>query len=163
MPQKRKWRFNFVDALILLAIIAAVLALLYVFVWSENSSVRSISGNKVKVTYVVEINGLEEDFKDTIKVGSKVTDSAKKMNIGTVTSVETQNYYYLGTNVLDDKLVLNPVDDLITQYITVEAEATLDNITYSIDGYPIYVGALVYMMFPEMVCSGYCISLDVAE
>ena len=163
MPQKRKWRFNFVDALILLAIVAAVLALLYVFVWSENSSVRSISGNMVKVTYVVEINGLEEDFKDTIKVGAKVTDSSKKMTIGTVASVETQDYYYLGSNVLEDKLVLNAVDDLITQYITVEAEATLDNITYSIDGYPIDVGQLVYMMFPEMVCSGYCISLDVAE
>ncbi len=163
MQQKRKWRFNFIDALILLAIVAAVLALLYIFVWSENSSVRSLSGEKVKVRYVVEINGLDEDFKDMIKEGAQVTDSSKKMSIGTVVSVETDNYYYLGSDILNDTLVLNPVDDQITQYITVEAEATLDEITYSIDGYPIFVGQLVYMMFPDMVCSGYCISLDVAE
>lgn len=163
MQPKRKWRFNLVDALILLALVAAVLVLLYVFVWSEKSSFRSIQGNKVKVTYVVEINGLDEDYKDTIKVGATVTDSSKKMAIGTVASVETQDYVYLGTNILNDTLVLNTVNDLITQYVTVEAEATLADNQYSIEGYPIYVGALVYMMFPEMVCSGYCISLDVAE
>ena len=161
MLLKRKRKFNFVDALILLVILAVLAVLFYVFVWSEKNTLGA--SQKVHITYVVEINGIETDFKDTIKTGMEVVESSKKMAVGTVTAVDTQQYTYLGTDILNDSIVLNPVDDLITQYVTIEADATLSGITYSIDGYPIFVGTLVYMQFPDMVCSGYCISLDVNE
>ena len=159
--RKTKFRFNIMDALILLVLAAAVLVLLYVFVWSEHTSLGSLKGEEPhKIHYVVEITGLSEQYRDLIEVGDSVIDSSKKMNIGTVTAVEWQDYMYLGTNLHEGSLTLNPVEDYVTMYVTIEADASMDGISYSISGYEIYVGAFVYMSFSDLVCSGYCISLS---
>ena len=160
---KTKLKFNIMDAVILLAVIAVIALLLYIFIFSETTSVGSMDSASYSLTYVVEVVGLNEEFADRIVPGSTVIDSSKKMNIGTVTAVEKMPYLYMGTNKSEGTLVLNPVDDHCNLYVTIEADATLDGISYSIGGYEVYVGSLVYMSFSDIVCSGYCISLSAAE
>ena len=150
------------DALILLAVVAVAAILLYVFVLSEKMSINTIAGtDHVKVSYVVEITNISTEFDDKVSVGESVTDSSKKMPIGTVTAVESQPYVYMGKNLTRGEFVLNTVEDRISLYVTVEADAVLDGISYNIDGYEIYVGKQVHMAFHDLVCSGYCISMDV--
>ncbi len=160
---KAKIKFNLIDALILVLVLAVIALLLYVFVFSETSSVQSASADRYEVTYVVEITGISEEFADIIAAGDTAIDSSKKMHIGTVTAVEVQPYLHMGTNLHDGTLVLNPVDDYVNLYITIHADAALEGISYSINGYEIFVGKNVNLAFSDIVCSGYCISLDAAQ
>lgn len=158
--QKKKFRFNIMDALILLVILASLLALLYVFVLSEHSSVDSLTNSDTAhITYVIEVSDLEESCLELIQVGQNAIDSSKKMNIGVVTAVESQEYVYLGTDAVNGAVTLNRSDSRISLYITIEADASTAGISYSIGGYEMYVGASVYLSLPNFVCSGYCISL----
>ncbi len=160
---KRKTGFNLMDAVILAAILAVIALLLYVFVFSESASLQSGDNNKYTLTYVVEATKISDEFTDMIEVGDPVIDSAKKMKIGTVTAVEVQPYLYLGTDMHEGELVLNPVDGYSNLYVTIQADAVLNDISYSIDGYEMYVGAKIFLSFSDMVCTGYCISLDAAQ
>ena len=160
---KAKIRFNLMDALILLVALAVIALLLYVFVFSETSSVQSAAAEQYELTYVVEVTGIEEEFAEMIAVGDTAIDSSKKMHIGTVTAVEVQPYTHMGTNLHEGTLVLNPVDDYVNLYITIRADATLEGISYTISGYDIYVGKGVNLAFSDIVCSGYCISLDAVQ
>ena len=68
--RKSKLKFNLLDALIVLVILAVIAALLYIFVWSEDRSVENLTGTTaVPITYVVEISGFHKDFADKIEVG----------------------------------------------------------------------------------------------
>ena len=158
--RKRKMKFNIMDVLILLAVTAVAAVLLYVFVLSENTPVDSLGGAPTtKITYVVELTGIDDALSDNISVGETLIDAAKKMNIGTIVAVETQPYVYLGKNLTDGTMELTTVDNKSTVYVTVEADATLTGISYSISGYDIYVGEKVYLSLPDFTGTGYCISL----
>lgn len=158
--RKRKMKFNIMDVLILLAVAAVAAVLLYVFVLSENTPVDSLGGAPTtKITYVVELTGIDDALSDNISVGETLIDAAKKMNIGTIVAVETQPYVYLGKNLTDGTMELTTVDNKSTVYVTVEADATLTGISYSISGYDIYVGEKVYLSLPDFTGTGYCISL----
>ena len=158
--RKRKMKFNIMDVLILLAVAAVAAVLLYVFVLSENTPVDSLGGAPTtKITYVVELTGIDDALSDNISVGETLIDAAKKMNIGTIVAVETQPYVYLGKNLTDGTMELTTVDNKSTIYVTVEADATLTGISYSISGYDIYVGEKVYLSLPDFTGTGYCISL----
>lgn len=158
--RKRKMKFNIMDVLILLAVAAVAAVLVYVFVLSENTPVDSLGGTPTtKITYVVELTGIDDALSDNISVGETLIDAAKKMNIGTIVAVETQPYVYLGKNLTDGTMELTTVDNKSTIYVTVEADATLTGIAYSISGYDIYVGEKVYLSLPDFTGTGYCISL----
>ena len=158
--RKRKMKFNIMDVLILLAVAAVAAVLLYVFVLSENTPVDSLGGAPTtKITYVVELTGIDDALSDNISIGETLIDAAKKMNIGTIVAVETQPYVYLGKNLTDGTMELTTVDNKSTIYVTVEADATLTGIAYSISGYDIYVGEKVYLSLPDFTGTGYCISL----
>ena len=160
--RKTKLKFNLMDALILLVIAAVVLALLYIFVWSEQRSADNLTADgSSRVSYVIEVTGLHKDYADLIAVGDKPIDSSIKTPRGTVTAIETRDYYYTGTNLHDATMVLSTVENYVSLYVTIEADALLDNYTYTVNGGEIYVGKLVYLSFDDIVCSGYCIALDV--
>ena len=112
-----------------------------------------------QITYVVELTGIDDALSDNISIGETLIDAAKKMNIGTIVAVETQPYVYLGKNLTDGTMELTTVDNKSTVYVTVEADATLTGISYSISGYDIYVGEKVYLSLPDFTGTGYCISL----
>lgn len=160
---KAKIKFNLMDALILVLVLAVIALLLYVFVFSETSSVQSAGADQYKLTYVVEVTGISEEFADMIAAGDTAIDSSKKMQIGTVTAVEVQPYMHMGTDLHEGALVLNPVDDYVNLYITISADAVLENISYNINGYEIFVGKSIHLAFSNIVCSGYCISLDAVQ
>ena len=160
---KKKIRFTIMDALILLVILAAVAALLYVFVFNDLSSMHTAAAETHTLTYVVEVTAIDEEQAAKVLPGATVINSASKIAIGTVTAVETRPYMYMGTNKAEGSLVLNPVDGKVNLYLTVQADAVLDGISYSVNGFEVYVGGLVHMAFNDVVCSGYCISLDAAQ
>ena len=158
--RKRKMKFNIMDVLILLAIAAVAAVILYVFVFSENTPMDSLGkAQATKITYVIEVTGVDDALSDNISVGETLIDASTKMNIGTIVAVESQPYVYLGKNITAGTMELTTVDNKSTIYVTVEANATLSGISYNISGYSIYVGEQVYLSLPHFTGTGYCISL----
>ncbi len=160
---KTKVRFNIMDALILLTVLAVIAVLLYVFVFSETDDGFAGEADAYTLTYVVEVTKLRAEFADLVTPGTAVIESAKKMPIGNVTAVEVLPYQHMATNPTDGSLTLTSVDDACNLYITIEADATLNGISYSIGGYEICVGSQLYLSFADLVCEGYCISLTAAQ
>ena len=75
--RKRKMKFNIMDVLILLAVAAVAAVLVYVFVLSENTPVDSLGGTPTtKITYVVELTGIDDALSDNISVGETLIDAA---------------------------------------------------------------------------------------
>lgn len=160
---KTKIRFNIMDALILLTVLTVIAVLLYVFVFSETGNGLTGETDAYDLTYVIEVTELRKEFAGLVTPGTSVIESAKKMPIGMVTAVEVLPYQHMATNPTDGSLVLTSVDDTCNLYITIEADATLDGISYSIGGYKICVGSQLYLSFGDLVCEGYCISLTAAQ
>lgn len=160
---KTKVRFNIMDALILLTVLAVIAVLLYVFVFSETGDSLTGDADTYELTYVVEVTKLRSEFAQLVTPGTPVIESAKKMPIGTVTAVEVLPYQHMATNLTDGSLALTSVDDACNLYVTIVADAALDGISYSIGGYKICVGSQLYLSFADLVCEGYCISLTAAQ
>ncbi len=158
---KKKVKFNIMDALILLAVLAVAAVLLYVFVFSESG--EGLSDDTYTITYVVEVTRLNEEFADRVAVGDAVVDSSKKLPIGTVVAIEKHPHEHLGKNTKDGSVTLNTVDGFLDLYITIEAPATLNGISYNIGGYEVRVGTKVYLSFSDLVSEGHCISLSAAQ
>jgi hypothetical protein len=160
--RKTKVKFNLMDALVLALIALCILALLYIFVWSEQRSSDNLGGTpSTRVSYLVEITGIFEEYVDKINVGDAPIDSSKKTALGVITALETRPYIYTGTNLHDGTMVLSTVEDYVSMYITIEADALPAGYGYTVNGGEIYVGKLVHLGFPDIVCSGYCIAMDI--
>ncbi len=160
---KRKTKFNIMDAIILVVLLAVVAVLLYVFVFSESGEAALGETDTYTLTYVVEVTKLSEEYADRVKVGAAVVDSSKKLPIGTVVAVEKHPHQHLGTNYTEGEMSLTTVDGYSDLYVTLEASATLSGITYSVGGFEVRVGNKVYLAFSDLVCEGYCISLTAAQ
>lgn len=160
--RKTKIKFNLIDALLLLMIAAVAVVLLYIFVWSEQHSIESLAGTeKTRISYVVEISGLQEDYSDLIAVGDAPMDSSKKVPLGVITAIETRPYIYTGKNLHDGTMVLSTVENQVSLYLTIETDAVPQGYGYAVSGSDMFVGRLLYLAFQDVVCSGYCIAMDV--
>ena len=159
---KRKVRVNGMDLVILAVILAAVALLLYVFVWSDESTDASQT-QYTDITYVVEIKEIDERYAGMVKVGQQIEDAVKHGALGTVAGVEVQTTLVPKYDETTGKEVYSPVPGKINLYITVTAEAAISSLGYSVSGEMIRVGKHISMQCPELLCHGYCIKLDVAQ
>lgn len=156
---KKKFRFNIVDVLIILAVVAVITLAVVLFgrfgAASEN--------NTVKIEYVVQIPQVRSEISDKIKVGDTLIDSATKYNIGVVKSVEKVPYTVKGVDMESSKQVLAEYPEHYYVRVTVQADATDHGSYYSIGGFRISAGLRIYTRFPDFVGEGFCISLHALE
>lgn len=125
-PQKSsrnlRWVFFAVDALLILAIAAAVLSLLSLFTpfqlfGTDKKETRTI-------TWVVEINDASDAMVDALTEGSTVTDYETGKTLGTVTHVETRPYItYTDAPAADGEHVAAVEHETKTIVITLTARA----------------------------------------
>ena len=101
--------------------------------------------------------------KRSLEVGDKPFDSSVKSALGTVTALETRDCFRTGNNLHSGSMVLSRVEGEVSLYITIQADAILDNYTYTINGNEIYVGKNTHVSFGDIVCSGYCIALEILD
>ncbi len=155
----RKLRINAMDMVILLVLAAAVCLLLYVFVWSDKGEV-SQSSEKAEIEYVVEFTSLEEQFADRIQLDEPVLDSVQRGSMGIVAATpESIPMERVNLDMVNGRLVSSPYPGRINLYVTIRAEADVSEREYSIAGQPVYVGAKLSLLFPNMKCDGYCIQI----
>lgn len=194
--QKSKYRFNIVDVLLILVVVAIVFVVYYFVAGrSENGSQ---SENTIR--YTIELKTVDKDYLDNITVGDKVIETIRNRTVGKVVDVEIEpswthttnietgeisKTYYPPINVQDNDEALtdesvtptdevdensenvqeipDPIYDYYNVRLSVEAAADYTGSAYSIGGYEIVVGQMVYFRIPRFSSAGYCVALDVIE
>ena len=153
---RRKLRFNAIDALIILVIAAAVFVLLYVFVFSGRGTQTTAETTYTTIEYVVELQNIDEHLADAVKHGQLVEDAVERKKIGTVSGVQPVDYEKITIDYENGKETTAKVDGKITLKITIEAQAIETDRAFTVDGCEIRVGQQYSLILPDLYGYGYC-------
>lgn len=165
---KPKHKFNFIDFLILLLIVAIIGTAIYaVFAWSDIKALWSTSSKDIQ--YIVELRGVDSDFIDNIKSNDIVIDSVSKNQLGIVQATNTEDPYKIisyeeildkdGNPTGDYNGVLIEDKDNPKYNITVYINATAEyekGVGYTVNGTRIAVGEVLELRFPQFTAVAYC-------
>lgn len=162
----KKFRFNFIDALLILIILAAAALLGFIFT-SGNLNMFG-STKTVQIEYVVQARNIRDEFKGVdgetenkfIRSGDRVTDTVTLYSIGEVVNVEYTDGVYVGVNRDENQVVNSLYPGHSNANITIRATAEVSERGYDVNGYKVAVGKLIAMRVPNFTCEGYCISIS---
>lgn len=153
---KRKFRFNIIDALLVLLALAAVAVIIFVIKPGSKTS----ENKTVEIEYTVEVSPLRDEFRGDqfIKEGDKVIDSVYNMELGTVISVEYRAA--LETAITDDgEMVENELPNRTDLLVTIRATADTSSGFYNVNGKEIACGSEYSFYVPNLVAIGNCIRI----
>lgn len=161
-PKKtvKKGKFNLIDFLLIVIILAVIASLVYVFL--PYSFVKNITADEtLEIQYTLELTGIDEEYLESIKENDIVLDSVSKSNIGTVAAVDYSiQYTELVYNETEKVGLLSPVAGKYNVVVTVSATARYEEGEgYSVNGTRIAVGEKINARFPNYICECYCISV----
>lgn len=158
---KPKHRFNAVDALIIVLILAVIAAGAFIF----TRSVRNNNSGSFDIEYVIELRTVRDELANNIQIGTKVVDSAKKYQLGEVIAVSVSPAKFTGTDLINGELVYYDYPEHSDVSLTVKTTATLDSDgMYIVDnGYRLSVGTTIYVRTPDYVGTGYCTKFKKTE
>lgn len=164
MENKKHKLFNVFDlTLIGIAVILAAVLILSRFVGSGDDDKPAgpvVGSDEKKITYVVEFTLNEED-RDLIRVGDRVTDRIKHYNLGTVDSVEITDFLRYVPDFTTGKVVPAAVPGMVTARVTVTGSAVFTKTSILLDGgYPLYLGTNINAVFPEINVSGAAVYIE---
>lgn len=151
----KKRRFNTVDTLIVLLILAVVAA---GGIFLKMTAQKNGGADSFEVEYVIEFRTVRDEFTDNIEVGTQIVDSAKKYRLGEVIGVSSTPAKYTGVDLNSGELVYYDYPEHSDMSVTIRTTAVLDDDgMYIIDnGYRMSVGTTVYVRTPNYVGTGYC-------
>ena len=163
-----KGKFNFIDFLVILVILAVIGLAIYVF--SPWTTVEKLwTSDAVDITYYVEVKDVAPEYIDLIKEGDTVLDAVSKNSIGTISEITYQSSYLYEYNVDDNGKVSctrvnapaqkdGNVAENITLKITVQADYE-KGVGYTVNGCRVAIGELLNIRLPKYTCSGYCVQM----
>ena len=154
--QKRGFKLNVIDVILILIIIAAVSALVYIFM---SGNIKNLGSQPADIEYEVTITRVREEFRGCVNVGDKVVDAVKLMAIGEVTNVRYNNSVHVIKNLPSGEIKYVDIPENLDLIITIKASAVISNGLYMINGYHISVGTLVSVRVPNFTESGYCTTI----
>lgn len=155
--EKIKHKFNIIDLVIIAAIILVVFALIKVYVIDKSSDGAN---EKVSLQYVIETDMISEELADNVSVGDLVYDAESGKLIGEVTACDSRNATHVGVSQ-NGSQVVSDIAGYKSLHITIVTEADGGAKGYFANSVSISVGNEYNMMFPELYCTGSCISAEV--
>ena len=162
-PQKKQRRFNFVDFLIIVLILAIIGGVIYLF--SPASFLKNMRSVKTgTVIYTIEIKGVHSDFLSKIQENDLVLDASTKVTLGVVTTVDcnTKHTVFEAVNKGDGKYEGEWAEypDQYDVIVTITADAEyIPNKGYFVNNHRVAIGEQFFLRFPDFTGEGYCISL----
>lgn len=155
-------KFNFIDALIILLVVAVIGVVAYLFL---NNKIFSAE-EKTEILYTIRIplvkNELLPDIKKLEK-GMTITDSVRGYALGTIEKVEitqaTANY----ANRSNATYKKGEYPDYSKIVITVRADAVEELYGFDLKGYKIMVGEQIHFRTPYFISYGNCTSVSYAD
>ena len=158
--QKKQFRFNLVDLLLILVIIAAVGAVIYIFAGN-----RVFGKEATEIEYTVEVTMIKNDLLPEVRKmqeGDTVIDSVRGYNLGNLVSYSLEDAYMLTTDLKSGtvKKVYFPQEPGFSRLtVTVRSQCSKQNGVYDINGKTMAVGLDVPFRTSRLVGDGYCTSI----
>lgn len=154
--KKRKIRFNIVDVIIILILIALAFAL-----YSAVSGRKTAQAeNHVTLRCVFRTDAVPAGLEANFRVGDALFLDGGKVRLGTVFSAEVRPAVHTGVDRETGEAVFSDIDGKYTVYVTVETDAEKDGSSYFTDGYEIYVGKTLDAVTPMIAFGCECISIE---
>ena len=154
--KKRKIRFNIVDVIIILVLIALAFAVY-----------RTVSGEKkaeangaVTLRCVFRSDVIPDGLEANFRIGESVFADGGKVRLGTVSATEVRPAVHTGVNTATGDTVFSDIEGKYTVYVTVDAAAEKSDNSYYIDGLEMLVGMHFDALTPEISCGCECISIE---
>lgn len=158
--KKKKGRFNLMDLILVLLAVGIALFVLFVI---DPFSINLFGADEQNVTleYSIRIENVEATFMDKIRIRDEVIDASLKTSLGYVNAVEndiphSEPYYDSEDDLVSMKEYPNRYDLIIT--VTADAVFT-QGVGYTVNGRRVAVGSEFYLMFPEYLGEGFCVSM----
>ncbi len=153
MAEKKKFKINFFDIIIVLIVIC-IGAGLYIFTH------RDTTVDTKKLTYMIELNKTTPGLEDYIRVGDDLTENTKNYNMGKVVDFETIPYTKL-TPDYENNIFRDSVDPTCdTVRITVEANVTESASAYAVDGqFVVRAGTEIFVKGEGYAGEGYIVKV----
>mgnify|MGYP004455938049 CR=1 FL=1 len=158
-----KGRFNFVDVLI----IVMVLAIIAVVVYMSVSDKKVAASSEKVVTYTVKLSGVNKDYLPLIKKGETVTDSSTGALIGTITDVTSEKSKHVGSKITADTLgnryiSYSEYDNLYDVFVTMTVKADVDSrgIAY-VNKNKVLVGSKIYFRCGTFAAASFCTAFSI--
>ena len=166
--KKRRVAFLLLDVLLLALIAAAIV--FTVFLLTPDARAGA-GGEARKITYTIEMAGVEKTMLTTFRVGDTVTDRASGAVLGVITAVgEPRPYAVYADEVSSDDPSYYEVpkitypENLKTVTITVSVDADfVSGVGYSAEDCRIAVGRVYQLNFPGYTGNAVCIGMEEAK
>lgn len=163
--KKKSKKFNFVDFLVIILILAIVGTGIYLL--SPASFLKNLqSGKEGTLIYTIEIKGVDSEYLAKIEENDAVIDSVTKVSLGTVTTVDRNTKHSVfecresTENPGTYEGVFAEYPDQYDVIVTITADAEyVPQSGYFVNHRRIAVGEKISLRFPNYVGEGYCISM----
>ena len=160
----KKRRFTVIDVIITLIIIIAIALLAYIFVFNRTTVDTS---NTVNIKFTLEVKNERDELVDNAaaNIGKDLIEGTAKYNLGKVTDFYSVPATFATFNHETGEAVNALFPEHSNVCFVVESEAIENPTTgrYSISGFEVSVGTLVYIRLPEYAGSAYCTSVQETE
>lgn len=133
-------KFNIIDLLIILLIVAVICAGVFAYMYFFKSSDNSVNTNTVNIQFTIEVNGITEDAANSFKVGDSVTLGASASGSGVIKNTEVKEYRMITSNEEDGTYQWTGVPGEYTALVTVESNVVKTDTAYTTGSEVISVG-----------------------
>ncbi len=159
---KKKSRFNIIDAFVILLIAVLVFGIVYFIMMETGALPSSVSASNEKtVTYTVRISSVDEKYVSSFAAGDKALNSSTFESLGLITDIRTEKSVAtsgLAVKTEDGGYELNQTEyeDKYDIYVTISTSADIDGrgIAY-VGSERINVGSCVYFRCGNFAATSY--------
>lgn len=160
----KKHRFNIIDFLICAIILVAIAFASYIFFFGSKGETTS---DTVSIRYTLEVREERDELIQWAEknMESTLIDGATKYKLGTVADFYYKTSQVPTHNSETGEALAADYPEHSDLYFVIDAKAQRNpsNGRYSIGGFDISVGSLVYVRLPNYTGTSYCISISEIE
>ena len=151
---KNKIRFNIIDVLIILIILAIVVV---GFVYLNG---RSADSGSSEFTYDVFFKEVPAEFADAIQTGAAVFDGVKIIEIGNIVDFTENNAVRYEFSSQKGEYVETYIPDMYDVTMKVSAKGTCEELACFVNDYEVYIGKTVDVKSIGLVGHGVIVAID---
>jgi len=160
--RKGKYRFNIIDILLVVIIIAAVLAIAFLVYSSDKKDAENGNMKNVKIVYTLENKEIDDILRGNIDIGNALYTIDGEAKLGEVVDVEYSASEYDIVDPESDQKTTSVLPGRLDMHVVMSAEAMVDESgIYYINGVRMNMGKEFDARFPSY--TGKCICISISE
>ncbi len=156
---KRKFRFNIIDLILLMIILAATAVMIYLLLPSRAPD-GAVESQTVNITYSLTVKEVPEGMRGRVQVGDDVVDAVTLYNIGQVSDVSYVSSVFAGVNQTTGEYVYSELPGHIDVTVKVNATAVKTDTGITVNGFTVAVGKKIPFRVPGFTSEAYCTALE---